>query len=185
MEIQIQTQIKKKMLDKPIVIDNETKYTDAGDIIKACKIKVKELETERKTYTDPLNDSKKLIIAKFNEILDPLKSYIDKVGVEMSKWYQIEERRRVVEQKKLEEEAIENADDENPDVVVPIVPSAKTIQGTHSKTTMVKTRSFEVENIDLVPREYMMVDEVKIRKDFRTKKIAGIKIIETYKPKSF
>lgn len=185
MEIQIKTQINQEVLNREIEIVTQDDYQQSGDVLKLCKNKIKELETERKTYTQPLDESKKLIMAKFNETINPIKDYIEKLNRGMSNWFVIEEKRRQEEQKELEEKAIEEAGD-NPDVIVPVVESAKTIKGGIATTSMTKTYDFEIEDETLIPREYLMPDEKKIKADIKKGVvIKGIKTITGFKPKSY
>src|SRR3989304_9435160 len=102
MEIEIKTQLNLEVLNKEIVIINQDDYSRAGDIMKLCKNKLKSLEEERKTYTQPLDKSKKLIMAKFNETIEPIEKYVEKISDVMGVWYTAEEARRDEEQKRLE-----------------------------------------------------------------------------------
>lgn len=185
MEIEIKTQLNKEVIEQPIVIETQENYTNYADVLKACKNKVKELEEERKSYTAPLDESKKRIMAKFKEVVDPLESYISKVSKAMSDWYVVEEKKRKELQAQLEKEAVEKADKTNPDVIVPVVESVKTTKSGYSTTTMIKSYTYEVEDLTKVPREYLMVDDKKVKAVIKTGiKVDGIKIIEEFKPSS-
>lgn len=186
MNIEIKTQLNLEVLSREVVITNEQEYLQAGDVLKLCKKKVKELDEERKTYTAPLDESKKLIMAKFKETTEPLEKYIDKLSKVMAEYFVIEEKKRQEEQKRLEAEAINNAKPEDCDVIVPVVESLKTSKGSISTTSMVKSYEFEIVNELEIPREYLMVDESKIKKAINAgvKEMKGILIKEVYKPKS-
>lgn len=184
-QITIKTEIKQEVLDQPIVIENQESYEQAGDVLKLCKKKVKDLDEERKTYTAPLDESKKLIMNKFKEVTDPIKDFIERLEKEMSKWYVLEEQRRADLQKQLEDEAVASADDENPDVEVPVVQSIKKTKGQISTTSMVAHNTYEIIDETLIPREYLMPDEKKIGQAIRKgTEIEGIKLIKGFKPTS-
>ena len=180
MEIEIKTQLNLEVLNKEIVIINQDDYSRAGDIMKLCKNKLKSLEEERKTYTQPLDKSKKLIMAKFNETIEPIEKYVEKISDVMGVWYTAEEARRDEEQKRLEAEAIKKAKPEDTDVIVPIVESIKTSRGAIATSTAIKYNDFELINLDEVPREYLILDDSKVKNainDGKVDAIAGIKII--------
>lgn len=179
--VEFQTTINPEVLSREIIINNQETYTYFGDILKLCKNKIKEIDEERKTYTDPLEKSKKLIIAKAKQIIKPIEEYINKITKEMGNYYLLEEKKRQEEQKRLEEEAIKNAKPEDIDIIVPIVESIKTTHGEVSTTTGIKYNEFEIIDETLIPREYLMVDESKIKTAINkggVKSIDGIKIIE-------
>lgn len=181
MDIQITTNIKPEVLAREITISCQDDYIKAGDVLKMCKSKVKDLDAERKTYTAPLDESKKLIMAKFKEVIDPIEAYIAKIDKAMGDWYLVEEKRRQEEQKRLEEEAIKNTPIDCPDVIVPVVESIKTTRGNVATNTAIKYYEFEVVNPIDVPKEYWIIDEDKIKKAINAggiKQIPGIKIIE-------
>lgn len=179
-EIEFKTQIDPEVLNREVVISNQEEYTQAGDVMKLCKNKIKEIDEERKLYTQPLDESKKRIMAKAKSITEPLEKYVEKISKAMGEWYLAEEKRRQEEQKKLEEQAIKEAGD-SPDVIVPIVESVKTTRGQVSTTTGIKYNDFEIVDEALIPREYLMVDESKIKEAINkggVKSISGIKITE-------
>lgn len=179
--VQFKTQIDTSVLNKEIVILSQEDYTHYGDVMKLCKNKIKEVDEERKSYTDPLEKSKKLLIAKAKEIIEPIEKYVEKISGVMSVWYMAEEKRRQDEQKRLEAEAIKNAKPEETDVIVPVVESVKTVRGDVSTSTAIKYNDFELVNIDEVPREYLMLDESKVKEAINKSginSISGIKIIK-------
>lgn len=177
-DITFKTTINNEVLSQEVVIDTEDQYKQAGDVLKLCKDKVKEVDTERKNFTKPLDESKKRIMSKAKEIIEPIKEYIDKVESAMGGWYVQEEAKRKEEQKKLEEKAIEEAGD-NPDVVVPVVESVKKTKGSLSTSSVIEYNDYEVVDETKVPREYLKLDETKIKQAVKIgTQIEGIKIIK-------
>lgn len=85
--------------------------------------------------------------------------------------------------KRAEEEAAKNAV-VAPTVAAPVVQEAPKITRTEAgSASQRKVWSFEVENPEAVPREYLMVDEKKVRDAVRmgVRDIAGVKIFEDTK----
>ena len=181
MEIEIKTKIKPEVLSREIIIESQEDYSSCGDVLKNCKNKIKDLEIERKTYTSPLDESKKLIMAKFKETINPIKEYIDKINSVMSKWYLEEEKKRREEQKRLEEEAIKNAPDDEPDIEVPVVESVKTDRGKVATSTAVEYNEPKIIDESKIPRQYLDINLNRIKKainDGGVKQISGIEIIK-------
>lgn len=176
--------LKPEVLEREVLVTNKDEYTQAGDVMKMCKQKIKEVEEERKTFTAPIDEAKKRIMAKAKEITEPLEKYIEKIEKAMGSWYLAEQKRIAEENKRLEEEAIAKAQAEqstSTDIVVPIVESVKTTRGQVSTTTGTTYNDFELVDLSLVPREYLMLDESKVKEAINrggVKEIAGIKIEE-------
>jgi len=193
--VEFKTTIDTAVLNKEIVVDNQEAYIHFGDVMKLCKAKIKEVDEERKSYTDPLEKSKKLLIAKAKEIIDPIESYVTKIQSAMGAYYLVEEKRRAEEQKRLEDDAIKKANEDAEklaketktevivptDVIVPVVEAIKTTKGQVSTTTGIKYNDFTIVDEMLVPREYLIVNESAIRDAINRggiKEIAGIRIEE-------
>lgn len=176
--------LKPEVLQRDVVVTNKDEYTQAGDVMKMCKQKIKEVDEERKTFTAPIDEAKKRIMAKAKEITEPLEKYIEKIEKAMGAWYLVEQKRIADENKRLEEEAITKAKEENStstDIVVPIVEQVKTTHGNVATTTGITYNDFELVDLNLVPREYLMLDESKVKEAINkggVKEIAGIKIEE-------
>lgn len=193
--IEFKTQIDLAVVNQPVVVQTQEDYTHWSDVMKLCKNKIKEVDEERKSYTDPLEKSKKLLIAKAKQIIEPLEQYVDKISNAMGAYYLEEEKKRQAEQKRLEEEAIKKANEEAEriakenktevvvpcDIVVPVVESIKTTRGEIGTTTGIKYNDFIIIDENLIPREYLIVNESAIREAINkggVKEIAGIKIQE-------
>lgn len=173
--------------NQSIVVGNKEEYSNAGDVLKLVKNKVKSLEDKRKEYTSGLVAQKKAIDDDFKEMQKPLKELIEKIDNVMVVWNIAEQKRLNKEQKKLEDEALEKLKESGEsDVDVEIINEGlKSNRGDIATSTMTQNYTFEVENIDEVPREYLIVDQVKVGKIVRESKgktkIAGIKNITTNK----
>ena len=147
-----------------VEIETQEQYTQAGDILKQVKNKIKKLEDKRKEYTKPLVESKKAIDKDFKSITEPLENFIKSTKEEMVV-FQFEEQKRLdEEQKKLEEEVLKKAEENgDKEVQVEIVNDIKTQRGDVSTTTARDVWKFEIEDVNKIPREYLTVDEKLIR----------------------
>lgn len=186
-----------------IIVENKKDYSNAGDVLKLVKNKIKFLEDKRKEYTSDLVRQKKRIDDDFKEMQKPLKELVEKVNSTMVAWNVAEQRRLDEEQKKIEDEAREKLREEDEErkkreektgakeeikdeIEVPIVNEGlKSNRGDIATSTMTQTYSFEVEDLEKVPREYLIVNIVKVGKEVRESKgkveIAGIKNVITNK----
>ena len=166
-----------------VVVSTKEEFSQAGDVLKLVKNKVKSLEDKRKEYTSGLVAQKKAIDDDFKEMQKPLKGLIDKINSVMVEWNVVEQKRLDEEQQKIEDEALEKLKESGEsDVDVEVVNGGlKSTKGDIATSTMTQTYTFEVENIAEVPREYLIVDSVKVGKEVRESKgrakIAGIKNI--------
>lgn len=160
-----------------VEIENPEQYTKAGDMLKQLKNKIKKLEDKRKEYTKPLLDQKKLIDGDFKGIIKPLEEFVDKVKESMLVFHKAEQERKDKEQAELDKKALESGQSETK---VEVVNDIKTQRGDVSTTTVKKVWTYEVEDENLLPREYMKPDETKISKAVRegVREIKGVKIYQ-------
>lgn len=180
--VDFKTQINTEVLTKEIIVTNQDEYAHWGDVLKLCKNKVKEVEEERKNYTKPLDEAKARLMEKEKSITTPIKEYMARIEAKMTAWFLEEDKKRQEEQKRLEEEAVANAKPEDTDILVPVVESAKTVRSTVATTSAIKYNEYEVLDEMEVPREYLMLDDKKIKEAInkgQVKEIKGLKIIET------
>jgi hypothetical protein len=196
-EPEFQVSLNPEILQREIIITNQDEFLQAGDILKLCKNKIKEVEEERKSYTDPFEQAKKRLIAKAKIIIEPIEAYIEKINKAMSSYHEVQEKIRLAELKKIEEEKMKYLEECSKKTVMPepekmmIKPeteNTKTTRGNVATTSMIEKWEFEVTQEELLPREFLMPNEVAIRKAVNgggAREIPGVKIYKTYKPKSF
>lgn len=174
-------------------------YTQAGEFLKHIKAKYKELDEQRKGMTKPLDDSKKRIMDFFNKPLDFLTRAESTVKRAMIAFSDEQERIRREEQRKADEaarkererieaQARKAAESGKVEKAVALEERAATvvapvIDRTPPKVAGLSTREvwkFEVIDEKAVPREFLMVDESKIRKYVQAMKgdsnIAGVRV---------
>jgi hypothetical protein len=174
-------------------------YESAGEFLKHIKAKYRELDEQRKSMTKPLDDSKKRIMDFFAKPLDFLTRAENTIKRAMIAYSDEQERIRREDQRRAEEAArkererleaqaqkaaasgkVERAaelEQRAATVVAPI------IDRTPPKVSGLSTREvwkFEVIDEKAVPREFLMVDESKLRKFVQTMKgdtaIAGVRV---------
>lgn len=165
-----------------LVITSNEDYTKAGDTLKVVQNRIKKLEEKRKEYTQPLDESKKRIMADFQSISKPLEDFVQQVKSKMVEWYREEQKRKDEEQKLLEAEALKKAKEEGKSEVEVVIVNqeVKTQRGDLATTSVKKVWKFTVEDETKVPREYLCVDEKKIKLAMSdgVRKIEGVKIFQ-------
>jgi len=85
-----------------IIIGNDEEYQNAGLVLNDVKRRAKELETLRKSFTDPLNTAKNNIIAFFKAPIDKLGAVEKSVSKAMSTYYDAKQKRIAEERAKAE-----------------------------------------------------------------------------------
>lgn len=164
-----------------VVIKSQQDFLTASDTLKIISQKIKKVEEKRKEYTAPLDESKKRIMADFQAITKPLEEFVAAVKEKMIEWQKIEQKRLDEEQKKLEAEALKKAKAEGKsEVEVAIVNNIKTQRADFSTATLKKIWTFEVISEIEIPREYLTVDEKKIKEAIKNgvREIKGVKIYQ-------
>lgn len=189
-----------------IVISTDNSYISCGESLKADKQHLAFIEKERKKATDPLDEVKKTIMGWFKPAKDNLEKAIQIKGSAMMAWDNkkqeltrienarladiarkeaeklAERARKAQESGKVEKAAELLAQAQMKQAVVP------TVQAEAPKIAGLTTRdnwTFEVVDINLVPREYLCTDDKKIGQVVRATKgtlaIPGIKVIKETK----
>ncbi len=165
-----------------VKITSQDEYTNAGDLLKQIQNKIKKLEDKRKEYTQPLDESKKRIMADFKSISEPLEEFVSNVKSKMVEWYRIEQARLDEEQKKIEAAALAKAKEEHvSEVVVPVINTqVKTQRGDVSTTTVKKVWKWKVTDENAVTRDYLCVDGDKVSDAVKegNRNIPGIEIYQ-------
>jgi len=175
-------------------------YSSAGEFLKKVSNKIRELDTERKKLTKPLDDSKRNIMEFFRIPTEKLKR-VQTIIIQAMMAYQREQQRIALElQAKADEEArkqrekleaqaqkaAEKGKEEKADalmaqaemIVAPVITTqeAPKVKGVATK----KIWKFEIIDETQLPREYMTPDTTKIGSVVRATKgtltIAGVRI---------
>ncbi|MCP4178065.1 MAG: hypothetical protein GY756_09880 [bacterium] len=173
--------------NKKIEVTDNISHGLASNILKEIKSKIKELDTKRKEMTKPIDESKKRIMAFFSvpmeiltnkerELKQSITTYIslqerlfrekqEKARIEVEK----EEARKlkILDQKIERAEAsgkidkAENLRIEKEEVFVPIQ-KLETTMPKIAGQSMRKIWKHKINDIRLIPREYLVVDNQKI-----------------------
>lgn len=198
-EPEFKVTINQEILQREIIITSQEEFLQAGDVLKLCKDKIKEIEEERKQYTAPLDEAKKRLMAKAKAIIEPIEAYIEKINKAMSDWHIKQEEKRKEEEARLEAEKqakikemkelgkMPSLEDIYAVNKQPQTEITKTTRGNIATTSMIEFWDFEIENPNEVSREYCMPDERLIRQAIKNgiREIKGVKIYKVFKPKSF
>jgi len=166
---------------KALTITNEDQYTQSAEFLKKLKSTNKEVmdhfekdyrkakeaydkvREERKRMTDIVAEAEKIIKSK------------------MSDYLKEQERQRMIEEEKQRAKMLESQQSgEEIDITPePAAPAPKV-----DKVSHVETWTFEIEDLDKIPREYLVPDMQKIRGIVKSMKghtnIPGIKVVKDY-----
>lgn len=173
---------------------------DASDILSCISSSKKKLEGQRVGLVKPLNDHVKFINSQFKEWMAPLNEADSAVRSKMLT-YQQEQNRIAAEARAVDDERIraEHAEQARltaeaeesgepiqmmqPPVPAPDIPAMpdRTTRSTLGTTTVRKIWTYEITNESAIPREYLVVDEKKIRAVVKAgiRKIDGVRVFET------
>lgn len=164
-----------------LVIASNDGYTQAADTLKSIKGLLQQIETKRKAYTDPLLKLQRLINKDAKELSAPLQAAERKIKAAMVAYSDLQEQRRLEEQRKADEAArraqeklqqraekaaasgkFDKAADleaQASGVVAPVIQrEAPKVSGIASREVW----KFEITDASALPREYTMPDEKKI-----------------------
>lgn len=174
-------------------------YEDAGEKLKALSAKEKEIEKLRTQLKAPILAAGRAIDAFFNTPLDRITKARDAYKLAIKGYQRVEEQKRLALEAKAQEEArkererlearaaaaaakgktekAEVLQTAAASIVSPVIPkTTPKLQGVSNR----KTWHYEVEDVALLPREYMQPDDKKLGAYIRAMKseaqIPGVRI---------
>lgn len=171
-----------------VVKTDEDVKMATNDLAVLAKLK-KSIEEKRKEYVGPINEHLKSVNDAFKQFTEPL-NQADTITRQKVLDYRREQERIRQEQEQINKLRLEAAQREaalhNGEITESVnLVEVKPEQPEHYRAETgtlgtMKVRKWEVENLDQVPREYLMIDSVKIGKVVRAgiPSIAGIRIWE-------
>lgn len=176
-----------------LIVCDDVSAGEATNLLGFIATAKKKLEEKRKFFVKPLNDQVKKVNDLFKEYNAPLDnadrtlrgkvlSYRQEV---QRKQREEEERLRKLaekEQKRLEKKAEKTGQPAPPPIVIPMIEQApKTIQADLGSATTKTVWDFQIIDESLIPREYLIVDERKIRAVVKAgiREIPGVRIYQT------
>jgi hypothetical protein len=181
-----------------VVVENDQQEALAGDLLKMVKSAIKKAEEERTKIVKPFNDGVKAINLKYKEITEPLEAAKEKIERAMRP-YALQKIKKQQEEERLAREALEAqalekaAQAETPEAAEEVISTAvvaservaqpSTVRGTYGSVTSKRIKyTFEVVDVEQIPRAYLLPDEKKIRAaingENRVTDIPGVKIVE-------
>jgi len=146
-----------------IVVDSDEKMLEAGDIRKRVKTVGKMIKEEKEKATKPINETLKTIKGWFAPIEANYEKAESIISEKMLSYQREQEKKaeqvRLENQKKLAN--TENTNDPHRYDDMKVVPEViKKSEDFHTR----KVRKFRIIDESKIPKEYFVVDEVKIRK---------------------
>lgn len=180
-----------------LTIATNKELMNASELLSRVAKLRKDLETRRKFIVDPLNKQVKQINEAFKFWSAPL-DHADRVLRKGIADYQAEQRRRAEEERRRQDElernrleALEQAVEqptpkgEPATIVFPVPPPpvSEPLRTVKTSAGLVSTRkrwTFEVLDLSVVPREYLMLNERAVREAIRqgVREIPGLRIYE-------
>jgi len=154
-----------------IVVVTYTDVAAAANYVANFKRITKTIESLRREIVQPLIDKKTEIDGFFKRIPSLYESEQKRLEEEILQFKRKEEeearRKAEEERKRLEEEALEKAIAEGrdePAIIPEVIPQIKKISELNeSRITTRRTKTFKIIDETKIPREYLMIDEKKIR----------------------
>lgn len=156
---------------KSISVLTTSDVNKASLYIKKYSDFTKQAEKIRKEIVQPLNDEVKEINNKFKYLISELTPEEGRLKKELLSYQarqrEVVERELAEARKKQEEEILNNAiaqgKDELPIIVEEVITAPKLSDKNEFGITTVRQKKWRLVNIDLVPREFLMVDEAKVK----------------------
>jgi len=175
-----------------ITISTTAQMEDASTFLTDVAAARKAIETRRQEWVKPLNDSVREINARFKHMLDPLDQAVSIVKDKMLAYQREAQRQAQEEQERLQCEA-----DAARTKLLEAMPEGQVLPGPWEVPTVIpiaprKTRvdqgtvytvqewTYEVVNESEVPKEYWMLDRVKLARVVRAgiRNILGIRVFQ-------
>jgi len=167
-------------------IETQNDVDDTNVIIKQISGQVKMIEEKRKTFTQPLNQSLKEINKTFKELTKPLLDVKNILSQKVMAWRRKEqekireEEQRIAKEEERRRKIQEAHKAKGHEVSEPVVMKRPdTLKETDTTQTR-KVWKFEITDPTRVPREYMTINEAKIRNVVRSgiREIPGVRIYQ-------
>ena len=187
--IKFQTETNKKInnlvraMDMVEVVNNEGDKAIVAAAIREGKQLIKQVGAARKAITTPMQDEIKHWIAREKELVQPIEQAIQKADILIQQFNARIAARQQAMLDKIAQEEQERLKEEgsNTEKVRQESQFKRQIaQAQHSTEGIRHVWTFEVKDLYQVPREYLMLDEQKVRQAVREGKrdIAGLSIFQ-------
>lgn len=174
-----------------LIINDDSSFEKGKNLAKEARRIESFIEEKRKEVTKPLLDRKKQIddfaktlTADLNNAVKSLRQQIQKYEEEKER-RRLEELCRIEEERRRKEEELLRAQELNDASQIEKLQDLRQLE---QKATQLSEKSsnlrmvwtFEVENINIVPREYLVLDETAVRRAIQNgvREIPGLKIFQ-------
>jgi len=168
--------------NQEIVVSSQQEYISAGDLLKLVKMKIKNIDEQRKSWTRPIDEAKSKIMKDVKTIIDPLEKFKKHIESKMVEWWEVEKIRKDAEQKEIDKKALAEIEEKGEgEVDVEVVNDLKTQRGNVATSTVVKRWTYKIIDEDKIPRKYLSADDKKINQAInkgRERKIEGLEIYQ-------
>jgi hypothetical protein len=166
-----------------LVVETEDDVDTASQFLRKIKDAEIILEDKRKEFTAPLNTSLKAINSTFKEMKEPLILARDSIQVKILSWRKEEQRKKDEEAKRLAEIVSKEKEEGNLEEIEPVKLEPEKIKTNIGNTQVRKYWNFKVFNVEDIPREYLQLNETKVRTAIRNgvREIPGLEIFQEEK----
>jgi len=172
-------------------VENQEQADAANGILSDLTAGLKSIEAKRKTFTGPLNQSLKEINASFKAVVAPINEAKQGLSYRLMRWrYQEQDRinterekaRKEEERRRKIQEAHAAKGHQVKEEITPVAMPVPLAQTDKTKTRL--TWTYDVEDEDKVPREYLWVHLPSITSAVRSgvRVIPGVKIYQKETP---
>ena len=159
------------------IVESVEDVDKSSEFLKKVRDTEREIEAKRLEFTKPLNQSLKAINATFKQLKEPLVEARQVLTNKILDWKRAETARLEKEEarrRKIQESHVKRGHT----VEAPVVLDRP--EKTIGNTRTTKFWTFEVQDLGQIPREYMVIDNVAVRKAIRegVREIRGLKIYQ-------
>ena len=165
------------------VVNDEGDKAIVGSAIREGKQLIKQVSAARKAITTPLQEEVKHWIAKEKELVSPIEEAIQRADGLIQRFNtEVAAQQQAVLDRIAEEERtrLQEEDSDTEQVHQESQFKRQVAVAQHSTEGVRKVWTFEVQNLANVPREYLMLDEKKIRNAIRSgeRSVSGLMIYQ-------
>ena len=152
-------------------VENDETLNTANTMLSQLKSMTTKWEDQRKSITRPMDEAKKRILALFRPADEQLEAMTLELKTKVIAYHREAEAKQAAERRKLVEQAEQQAAAGDTEAaaasalaaVDASTPVLRTAVNDVGSTQLKSVWTFEVTDVSLVPREYLVVDEKRIR----------------------
>ena len=165
------------------VVNDEGDKAIVGSAIREGKQLLKQVSAARKAITTPLQEEVKHWIAKEKELVTPIEEAIQRADALIQQFNaQVSAQQQAVLDRIAEEERarLQGEDSDSEQIQQESQFKRQIAVAQHSTEGVRNVWTFEVQNLDNVPREYLMLDDKKVRQAIRSgeRSVSGLMIYQ-------